>query len=111
MSTDNEQTLMSSVARQLVSIAIETDQYSFQLYSSGVFIVSCGTHLDHGVSAVGYGSEAGTDYWKEKNSWGSSWGEQGYVRLQRARGMRANVVSLLDHHRNPSSVAWSPSEL
>ena len=57
VSTDNEQTLMSSVARQPVSIAIETDQYSFQLYSSGVFIASCGTHLDHGVSAVGYGSE------------------------------------------------------
>ena len=55
---------MSTVARQLVSIAIETDQYSFQLYSSGVFTASCGTKLDHSVLAVEYGTDAGSDYRK-----------------------------------------------
>ena len=65
-----------------MSTAIEADQYSFQLYSSGVFTTSRGMSLDHVVLTVGYGSEAGTGYWKMKNSWGSSWGEQGYVRLQ-----------------------------
>ena len=45
-----------------MSIAIEADQYSFQLYSSGVFTASCGTRLDHGVLTVGYGSEAGTGF-------------------------------------------------
>ena len=64
VSTDNEQTLMSTVARQLVSIAIETDQYSFQLYSSGVFTASCCTKLDHSVPAVEYGTDAGSDYRK-----------------------------------------------
>ena len=49
MSTDSEQAMMLAVAQQPVSIAIETDQYSFQLYFSGVFIASCGTRLDHGV--------------------------------------------------------------
>ena len=53
---------MSAVAQQPVSIAIEANQYSFQLYSSDVFTASCGMRLDHGVLAVGYGSEAGTDY-------------------------------------------------
>ena len=86
VSTDSEQATMSAVAQQPVSLAIEANQYSFQLYSSGVFTASCGTCLDHGVLAVGYGSEAGTDYWKVKNSWGSSCCEQGYVRLQWGKG-------------------------
>ena len=68
VSTDSEQAMMSAVTQQPVSIVIEIDQCSFQLYSSGVFIASCGSHLDHGVSAVGYGCETGTDYWKVKNS-------------------------------------------
>lgn len=82
VSTDSEQATMSAVTQQPVSIDIETDQYLFQLYSSGVFTASCGTRLDHGVLAVGYGSEACTDDWKVKNSWG----EQGYVRLQWGKG-------------------------
>ena len=61
VSTDSEQTMMSAVAQQPVSIAIEADQYSFQLYSSGVFTASCGTKLDHSVLAVGYGTDAGSD--------------------------------------------------
>merc|ERR1712136_597256 len=49
VSADNEQTLMSTVARQPMYTAIEADQHSFQLYSSGVFTAPCDTRLDHGV--------------------------------------------------------------
>jgi len=78
--------LQDAVAQQPVSVAIEADQSVFQLYTGGVVTGdSCGTNLDHGVLAVGYGSESGTDYWLVKNSWGPSWGDNGYVKLQRGQ--------------------------
>merc|ERR1711998_309568 len=69
--------LKSAIQTGPVSVAIEADQMSFQLYSGGVLSSGCGTNLDHGVLAVGYGS----GYFKVKNSWGSSWGENGYLQI------------------------------
>merc|ERR1712137_1150156 len=60
-----------------VSVAIEADQMSFQLYNGGTITSGCGTNLDHGVLAVGYGDS----YFKVKNSWGASWGMNGYVQI------------------------------
>jgi len=74
---------MTALAQQTVSVAIEADEREFQLYKSGVLTAKCGTNLDHGVLAVGYGSEAGLDYYKIKNSWSTSWGEKGYIRIGR----------------------------
>jgi len=80
----DEDALKLAVSKQPVSIAIEADKSVFQLYKKGVMnSKSCGTNLDHGVLAVGYGTEGGEDYWKVKNSWGPDWGMEGYILLGR----------------------------
>merc|ERR1739841_470166 len=89
--------LQSAIQQQPVSIAIEADQYAFQAYKSGVLSSGCGTSLDHGVLAVGYGTESGTDYWLVKNSWGTSWGMSGYIKISSA----SNVCGVLTQPVSP----------
>ncbi|XP_042503151.1 vignain-like [Macadamia integrifolia] len=92
----SEISLMKAVANQPVSVAIDAGGAAFQFYSEGVFFGPCGTELDHGVAAVGYGTTVdGTKYWIVKNSWGTDWGEQGYIRIQRgikAQGGRCGIA-------------------
>ena len=67
---------------QPLAVSIEADKLCFQFYSSGVLDnTACGTSLDHAVLAVGYGTENGQDYWLVKNSWNTTWGDQGYIKL------------------------------
>lgn len=81
----NEVDLEKAVAIGPVSVAIEADTRTFQMYESGVITGSaCGTNLDHGVLVVGYGTESNQPYWLVKNSWGSSWGEDGYVKIEKS---------------------------
>nr|CAQ00106.1 papain-like cysteine proteinase [Hordeum vulgare subsp. vulgare] len=80
---NDEKSLQKAVAHHPVSVAIEAGGREFQLYHSGVFSGRCGTQLDHGVVAVGYGTENGKDYWIVRNSWGPNWGEAGYLRMER----------------------------
>ncbi|CAK9152597.1 unnamed protein product [Ilex paraguariensis] len=72
---NSEKALLKAVANQPVSVSIDASGVAFQFYSSGVFTGDCGTDLDHGVTAVGYGTTAdGTKYWLVNNSWGTSLG-------------------------------------
>jgi len=91
----NETALLEELQFGPVSIAIEADQQSFQFYSSGVFDGVCGTNLDHGVLLVGYGTDStsGLDYWIVKNSWGTSWGEDGYIRMVRGKDICGLALS------------------
>ncbi len=82
---NNELMLKEAVSQQPVSVAIEADTRVFQMYTGGVITGdACGTNLDHGVLIVGYGNEDGIDYWLVKNSWGTSWGDNGYVKIERS---------------------------
>lgn len=93
---NSDAAMMSALNKQPVSIAIEADQAAFQLYSSGVFTAECGTSLDHGVLAVGYGTYTdGTDYYKVKNSWGSGWGMDGYILLERGVSQKEGQCGML----------------
>jgi len=84
-----------AVATGPIKVSIEADADSFHLYSSGLFDdKECGHVHDHAVSVVGWGitddsvegETAGVRYWILRNSWGTSWGEEGYMRIKIANG-------------------------
>lgn len=83
--------MKAAIMKGPVSVAIEADKTVFQHYRSGVITGgACGTKLDHGVLAVGYGEEDGEPYFLVKNSWGPSWGDEGYVKIG-----QSNVCGIL----------------
>ena len=97
--TGSVSALESAVAKQPVSIAIQANQPAFQHYSSGVLTGTCGQRLDHGVLVAGYGEESGNKYWLVKNSWGPSWGEDGYIKILRSD---ADLCGVLDAPSYPN---------
>lgn len=99
---NDEQILKYAVQHQPVSVAIQANKRSFQMYQSGIYSdPDCGFELDHGVLLVGYGydKEYDMDYWIIKNSWSKSWGENGYIRIQRN----------IDDKRGLCGIAMDPS--
>ena len=76
-----------------ISVAIDAGKFSFQLYHEGVYYepACSSTRLNHGVTAVGYGTEGGDDFYHVKNSWGSGWGDNGYIKMSRGRSNNCGI--------------------
>jgi len=91
--------LKAAIAKGPVAIAVEADQMAFQGYHSGVITSGCGTSLDHGVLAVGYGTLNGEEFFLVKNSWGASWGDSGYLRIGAGS---SNVCGILSSASYPT---------
>jgi len=92
----SEKDLMKAVASVgPVSVAIDASHETFQFYSHGVYDEpECDSEaLDHGVLAVGYGTEDGQDYWLVKNSWSEHWGLKGYIKMARNKNNQCGIAS------------------
>ena len=86
---NNYSALMNAVAT-VGPVAISAAAEPWMSYEEGIFSDDCGADVDHAIVLVGYGNETvGTfrpeskDYWLVRNSWGSGWGEDGYIRIER----------------------------
>eukprot|EP00092_Neocalanus_flemingeri_P017837 GFUD01019301.1.p1 GENE.GFUD01019301.1~~GFUD01019301.1.p1 ORF type:complete len:380 (+),score=117.66 GFUD01019301.1:91-1140(+) len=96
----DEAALKTAIATQgPCSVGIDASHESFQFYSKGVYRDDeCSPdNIDHGVLAVGYGEESGEAYWLIKNSWGPSWGEEGYVKIARNEDNMCGVASMASY--------------
>jgi cathepsin L len=98
--------LLEAVNKQPVSVALRASSSVFQLYKSGIISsTSCGTTIDHAVVVIGYGTEGGKDYWLLKNSWGTSWGEQGFFRISRSTASGPGICGMLQLSSYPNGIS------
>ena len=101
----SEDTLAAAVTEGPVAVAIDASHFSSQLYTGGIYDEpKCSsTTLDHGVVCVGFGQENGVEYWIVRNSWGSSWGESGYVRMIKGSN-QCGIATMATYPNNPHSI-------
>merc|ERR1740117_1605806 len=83
----SESDIKTALSTQVLSIAVAAGNNYFMNYAGGILNTDqCPTSIDHAVAMVGWGTDATTaqDYWIVRNSWGTGWGEAGYIRIATA---------------------------
>jgi len=96
LQTGTEAELQTAVDGHVVSAAIDSTNQSFQLYRSGIYYEpNCSDYyVNHALLVVGYGTDAtGADYWIVKNSWGTLWGNLGYIQMARNRDNNCGIAT------------------
>ena len=79
--------LKAAIEAGPTSVTVEADTYVFQGYTGGILnSAACGTNLDHAITAVGWGTSGTQDYYIVRNSWGTGWGQSGYINIAAVAG-------------------------
>jgi len=100
VTTKDENALQQAVATiGPISVAIDSSHPAFQLYKSGVYhqLFCSEKVLDRDLLVVGYGTDTGKDFWLVKNSWGTGWGEQGYIRMTRNKHNECGIATMASY--------------
>ncbi|MGV9267606.1 C1 family peptidase [Kitasatospora sp. NPDC003701] len=94
----SEEALRQAVDQGPVRVRIDASRASFQLYTTGVYDepLCSSTDLDTYATVVGYGTDAGEDYWLVKNDYGTSWGIQGYIEMSRGKDNQCGIATEAD---------------
>ncbi|ELP84641.1 cysteine proteinase 3 precursor, putative [Entamoeba invadens IP1] len=98
--------LKTALVDGVVDVSIDASSVALQLYKTGVYHdTKCKTgllDLNHEVASVGYGALNGEEYWIVKNSWGTSWGDKGYVLM----AMAGNTCGITTDPIYPTGVKY-----